>query len=265
LGVLVFSRADEVNMKKTFSSIIIAATLANGPLMGGRYYQSDVEPAIAPVQMAIPQIQSPLTPRGSLHTEWDEGYGRDISRQNRFNQHIERAVKEWKDLDPLILKSLLAQESGFRTDRRNRYGYTGVAQIGYREAVEAGLVVTDGCDQRYTPYYAIPAAARILRRKARHLYQEGFSKYGMPDQDDYWKFIAAAYNAGEGTIVNAMRKAYGDRRPDKVRFDDLVFTATGNPWDSPLMHAMPRKWRRVSKYKEIKEYAISVVARARQG
>jgi len=252
-------------MKKTFSSIVIAVTLANGPFLAGRYYQSDVEAAVSPISVALPQIETPVAKESTLFTAWTDGYGRDVSRQNRFNRDIERAMQEWQELDPLILKSLLAQESGFRTDKRNRYGYTGVAQIGYREALEAGLVVENGCDQRYTPHYAIPAAARIMRRKALHLHQEGFSKYGMPDKEEYWKFIAAAYNAGEGTIVKAMKKAYGNRKPDKVRFDDLIRTASGNPWDSPLMHAMPKRWRRVSKYKEIKEYAINVVARARQG
>lgn len=256
-------------MIKKFSSILVVVSLLHAPL-GGILQKRTSE--IAPNSLysikqdlsAIDKAVSKVVNNDPVHTNWTMAYGRDIWKQNTFNKDIERAVKVWDKLDPLIFKSLMAQESGFRTSRTNRYGYTGIVQLGETEAREAGLVVRNGCDQRKTPYYAIPAAAKLLKQKAMHLYQHGFAKYGMPVGDEYWKFVAAAYNAGEGTIVKAMNHAYGNVKPGEVRFDDLINTKTGNPWDSALVKAMPRSWKKVAKYKEISTYARDVVARARQ-
>ena len=219
-------------------------------------------------------------PAAAVETAWVRGYNRNISRQNRYNAEIEAAVREWPALDPLILKSILAQESGFQAGVVNRYGYAGVAQLGVAEARQVGLAtgrsrmrrsrtrtpafVDRARDERLVPERAIPGAARLLRDKSRAL-ERGFSHYGRPEGDDYWRFVAAAYNGGEGTVLAAMRIAYGDSTPAAVRWDDLVRAPGGDVRRSPLYLAIVRVGMdpRV-KFAEISEYARDVVRRARQ-
>lgn len=258
-------------MIRAFSSIMILATALNIPFgIPNKVTQLPLVQKQEIEQVENAQINKKVQPVKNINNEqliktnWKKSYNRGIEKQNKFNKDIIRALKKWDRLDPLILKSIMAQESGFRTHKRNRYGYTGIAQLGALEAREMGLVVKKGCDQRKTPYYAIPAAAKLMRRKAMHLHQKGFSKYGTPQGDEYWKFVAAAYNAGEGTIVKALKYAYGNTKPKQVKFEDLLKTSTGSIWDTPLFKAMPRRWKRVAKYKEIKTYAVDVIRRARQ-
>ena len=248
-------------MVRKFSSVLIVATCLHSPIGAMMPNSIDSGNKVPVLNIAS---SKPIVEKELIYTNWTQDYNRSIWNQNKFNKHIKRAQKEWDNLDPLILKSIMAQESGFSTRKRNRYGYTGIVQLGRREAKQMGLVVKKGCDQRKTPYYAIPAAAKLMKQKAMHLHQKGFAKYGTPKGDEYWKFVSAAYNAGEGTIVKAMSIAYGNKKPKEVKFSDLVKTTTGNPWDSALVKAMPKRWRKVSKYKEIKEYAQNVIARARQ-
>lgn len=251
-------------MVRAFSSVMILATALNIPFVPSQRVEAPKvkEPSSHALEI-VKEVPKPSIEE-IVHTDWTKAYNRGIERQNKFNKDIIRALKNWDKLDPVIFKSIMAQESGFRTHKRNRYGYTGIAQLGYREAREMGLVIKKGCDQRKTPYYAIPAAAKLLKRKAMHLDQKGFSKYGTPKGDEYWKFVSAAYNSGEGTIVKAMRFAYGDKKPKEVKFEDLLKTSTGSIWDTPLFKAMPKRWKRVAKYKEITTYARDVVKRARQ-
>ena len=63
-------------------------------------------------------------------------------------------------------------------------------------------------DERLDPSKAIPGAARLLNAKARRLSELAFSRYGQPDGVEFWKFVLAAYNGGEGTVALAMGHAY---------------------------------------------------------
>ncbi len=203
-------------------------------------------------------------PLRSIETGWRNGYGRDIKDQNRYNRQIYQAIKRWQGLEPVILKSILAQESGFKSEAKNRYGYAGIAQLGKKEARSVGLSTSWGNDERYQVSKAIQACVDILKDKARSLEQSVFSKYGRPQGDEYWKFVAAAYNAGEGTISRAARYAYGSKRPSQISFEDLINSTSGKYWDTPLWRALPKRWNKRAKFKEIKEYALNVVNRARQ-
>ena len=178
-----------------------------------------------------------------IHTDWKLDYGRSIKDQNKYNRQIRAAVVEWSLVDPLILKSIIAQESEFGPYKRNCYGYAGICQLGSREAKSVGLKINYAVDERYDPDKAIKACVLVLRQKMLYLHEYGFKKYGFPENDEYWRFISAAYNAGEGTICKAMQIAYGDQRPEKVEFSDLVYSSSGNIKDSPLYKAMPRRWR----------------------
>ena len=93
----------------------------------------------------------------------------------------------------------------------------------------------------------------------------GFEYYGRPKGDDFWRFAAAAYNGGEGTILIAMKLAYGDTPPDVVRWRDLVESTSGLRSQSPLWRACRAVGFNPNiKYREISEYADNVVRRARQ-
>lgn len=243
----------------------------------------------------VPLPRSELGTSGAaespLHTNWTNGFGRDLTGQNRYNDALRAAQERWPAVDPKILKSILAQETGFReqTFASNPYGYAGVAQLGIAEAHEAGLrtgqsrtrsrgrgpVYDRANDERFDPAKAIPAAAVILRNKDRALQSgvatrsgtrlPGYDFYGEPRGDDRWRFAAAAYNGGQGTILRALRHAYGDSPPAEVRWNDLVRSPTGSVRDSPLWRAIVEVGMNpTSKYREISEYAAHVVARARQ-
>jgi hypothetical protein len=244
-----------------------------------------------PHAAAAPVGREAAAPAAPLDTSWTRGYGRDVSRQNRYNAELEAARARWPDVDPLVLKSLLAQESGFRSRVVNRYGYAGVAQLGVAEARQVGLrtghsrmsnarkgvapYVDRVRDERLVPRKAIPGAARLLRAKAATLERgletkrwgslPGFARYGEPEGDDYWRFAAAAYNGGEGTVLLAMRIAYGDATPAEVRWDDLVRSPDGDARHAPLYLAIRRVGMNPAvKFREISEYARDVVRRARQ-
>lgn len=204
------------------------------------------------------------SPLNTIYTHWDNGFKRKIVHQNKYNPHIVNAARRWDKADVLIIKSMLAQESSFTAKPKNRHGYKGIAQLGRKEARLAGLSVTKNNDERLDPERAIEACVTIMRNKAERLNKTVFKKYGTPKGDEYWKFIAAAYNAGEGTVARAIRIAYGNSKPDSVVFKDLLQKKNTSKYDSALYKAIPKHWGKNRKYKEISEFAMHVVNRARQ-
>lgn len=243
----------------------------------------DVGPAPPPATAAPPA-------RGdSVATEWTNGYRRNVSRQNHYNAELESAKARWDALDPLVLKSMLAQESNFAAKATNGYGYAGIAQLGLREARSQGLrtassrmrnrrlglpAYVDPRDERLAPAKAIPAAAGLMKQKAATLERgittkgvrlAGFGTLGRPRGDDYWRFVAAAYNGGEGTVLWALHYAYGGSPPAEVRWDDLVRAPGGDVRRSPLYRAIKRVGMDPrAKFPEISDYASQVLLRARQ-
>ena len=200
---------------------------------------------------------------------------------NAYDEVIAHAVEWCPGLSPKILKSLLAQESNFRPNVINSYGYAGIAQFGRTAAREVGLnvgVAGSAGDERLDPSKAIPAASRLLNVKAKRLGEIAFSKYGQPNGVNFWKFVLAAYNGGEGTIALAMGNAYrigidkargkGLVGEDVVRFarsyaadwDNLKQGGTG----SPLGQAAARFFPTIAaqKYVEIGNYPTQIVSRA---
>jgi soluble lytic murein transglycosylase-like protein len=210
------------------------------------------------------------------------GGARDV---NRFDDIIAGASDLCPGLSPAILKSLLAQESNFRPDVINQYGYAGIAQFGREAAREVGLrvgVAGSAGDERLNPVKAIPAAARLLNLKAERLREVAFSRYGEPQGVEAWKFVLAAYNGGEGTVTVAMGHAYR-RALAEAGARGLNGTAAVNyarsyasKWEnlkaggmgSPLGLAASRYFPHLAaqKYEEIGNYPTAIVARAsRQG
>jgi soluble lytic murein transglycosylase-like protein len=208
--------------------------------------------------------------------------GRDkMAAASALDPLIEQAVALCPGLPPQLLKSLLVQESGLRTDVVNQYGYAGIAQIGRREARELGLSVgvpgTES-DERLNPSLAIPAAARLLHVKAQRLTEMAFSRYGTPQGDEYWKFVMGAYNGGEGTITVAMGHAYRDglarAREEGLTGPEAVAFARewATKWEhlalggetAPLALAAARYFPKLAaqKFVEIRNYPEHIVARA---
>ena len=201
---------------------------------------------------------------------------------NLYDEVIARSVQSCPGLSPEILKSLLAQESNFRPTVINKYGYAGIAQFGRTAAREVGLqvgIAGSSSDDRLNPDKAIPAAARLLNLKAKRLGEIAFSKYGQPAGMDFWKFVLAAYNGGEGTVSVAMGNAYrvgiGKARANGLVGNDMVRYARNyaSNWenlkiggtDSPLGLAAARYFPKIAaqKYAEIGNYPTQIVGRAR--
>jgi hypothetical protein len=249
----------------------------NPALAGGRALPGAVV-YLPSAARASPPVAEPA-PGASVETEWTHGLGRSVAGQNDFNAALEAAKQRWPRLDPLVLKSMLAQESNFKPHATNRYGYAGIAQLGVSEARSAGLEtgrsrmrretrpahVDRAHDERLDWSKEIPAAAAVLERKAAAL-EPGFARYGTPAGDDFWRFVTAAYNGGEGTVLAAMRLAYGTTRPRAVEWNDLVGSPDGNIHHSPLYLACVRFFPSMAgaKFREISEYVRDVLQRARQ-
>jgi Transglycosylase SLT domain len=201
---------------------------------------------------------------------------------NLYDEVIARSVQWCPGLSPQILKSLLAQESNFRPTVINKYGYAGIAQFGRTAAREVGLnvgIAGSSSDERLNPSKAIPGAARLLNIKAKRLGEIAFSKYGQPSGINFWKFVLAAYNGGEGTVSLAMGNAYrigvskaraqGLVGEDVVRFarnyasnwENLKIGGTG----SPLGQAAARFFPSIAaqKYVEIGNYPTQIVGRVK--
>jgi soluble lytic murein transglycosylase-like protein len=199
-----------------------------------------------------------------------------------YDEVIARSVEWCPGLSPQILKSLLAQESNFRPTVINKYGYAGIAQFGRTAAREVGLnvgIAGSTTDERLNPDKAIPGAARLLNIKAKRLGEIAFSKYGQPSGINFWKFVLAAYNGGEGTVALAMGNAYrvgiskaraqGLIGEDVVRFarnyasswENLKVGGTG----SPLGQAAARYFPTIAaqKYVEIGNYPTQIVGRVK--
>ncbi len=198
----------------------------------------------------------------------------------RYDSIIAEAVEWCPGLSPAVLKSLLAQESNFHPTVINSYGYAGIAQFGRPAAREVGLhvgVAGSASDERLDPAKAIPAAARLLNIKAKRLGELAFSRYGQPDGVDFWKFVTAAYNGGEGTVSLAMGNAYrtglSNARSQGLYGVEAVSHARryASKWenlkiggtDSPLGLAAARYFPRIAeqKYHEIGNYPTQIVSR----
>ncbi len=199
---------------------------------------------------------------------------------NLYDQVIAGSVESCPGLSPKILKSLLAQESNFRPTVINSYGYAGIAQFGRTAAREVGLnvgIAGSAMDERLNPNKAIPAAARLLNLKAKRLGEMAFSKYGQPNGINFWKFVLAAYNGGEGTVSLAMGNAYrvgiAKARSQNLVGEDVVRFARSyaSNWEnlkiggtsSPLGLAAARYFPKIAsqKYVEIGNYPTQIVGR----
>jgi membrane-bound lytic murein transglycosylase D len=125
-------------------------------------------------------------------------YLRAMSRGSQYLPMIKRILKE-KHL-PLSLAYLPAIESGFNPYTRSRAGAVGMWQFMRGTARMYGLKITRSKDERKDPVKSTYAAAEYLN--------DLLAMFGMEDP-----FLGiCAFNAGEGKILNALRKiSYTER------------------------------------------------------
>jgi len=199
---------------------------------------------------------------------------------SRYDNVIAGAVEWCPGLSPAVLKSLIAQESKFNATVINSYGYAGIAQFGRPAAREVGLnvgIAGSASDERLDPSKAIPGAARLLNIKAKRLGEIAFSRYGQPDGIEFWKFVTAAYNGGEGTVAVAMGHAYRSglaqaRANGLVGVESVSFARRyASKWEnlkiggtnSPLGLAAATYFPKIAvqKYHEIGNYPSQIMAR----
>ncbi len=198
----------------------------------------------------------------------------------RYDNVIANSVEWCPGLSPAVLKSLIAQESKFHPTVINSYGFAGIAQFGRTAAREVGLqvgIAGSSSDERLDPTKAIPGAARLLNIKAKRLGEIAFSRYGQPNGVEFWKFVTAAYNGGEGTVALAMGNAYRIGL-SQARSQGLVGTEAvsfarnyASKWEnlkvggtgSPLGQAAATYFPTIAaqKYSEIGNYPTQIMAR----
>ncbi len=125
-------------------------------------------------------------------------YLRAMSRGSEYMPMIKRILKE-KHL-PLSLAYLPAIESAFNPYARSRAGAVGMWQFMRGTARMYGLKITRSKDERKDPIKSTYAAAEYLN--------DLLAMFGMEDP-----FLGiCAFNAGEGKILNALRKiSYTER------------------------------------------------------
>jgi membrane-bound lytic murein transglycosylase D len=123
---------------------------------------------------------------------------RTMSRGSQYLPMIKRILKE-KHL-PLSLAHLPAIESGFNPNARSRAGAVGMWQFMKGTARMYGLKITRSKDERRDAVKSTYAAAEYLN--------DLLAMFGMEDP-----FLGiCAFNAGEGKILNALRKiSYTER------------------------------------------------------
>ncbi len=220
------------------------------------------------IQEGTEEGRMPTDDESNIHTDWTEGYNRDITDQNKYNEYIEEYAEE-NSINKFIYKSLIAQESSFKEDAHNNMGFAGLTQIGGAAIAEASLNIgttkkTNGKyafdmdnDERFDPEKSIEGGAIVFKNKINYIDKKVFANYTtQPSADEKMKFYLAAYNGGQGTV----KKAYVNTKKTDATWNDII----AGKEKSALWFAINENWGRKAKYKEITEYVHNIMLRASQ-
>lgn len=220
----------------------------------------------------MPRIGRPRI--DALETHWG-----DWENENTYDDIIAWAVPDrWgaysPALPPLLLKSLIAQESGFDPNSVSESGYAGLTQISREEARSEGLK-THPHDERFVPRKNVHAGVGILQGKLDimlHPEKMGddypfadkviaaYAKYGEPG--DVWTYALGAYNGGQGTVMRAMAHAF-DADLNPCQWGNLI-EPKDRPEKSPLYAATLEVFgarMAMAKYREISKYPVEIMGR----
>jgi soluble lytic murein transglycosylase-like protein len=272
------------NWRQRFTTGLLASALLCGALAqpaqaeGPFSYEGAV--AIVPLFPEGPGQAEPGEIRAEdIVTNW--GYG---PAENAYNQLIiDSIAQHWpmpeQPLDPLLFKSLIAAESGFRKDVFSRTGCAGLVQIAPDTATRFGLSLSP-VDERLIPEKAIPVGIKVLAEKQRVVMEpdnyygillnkpdkkcpfgmvvhQDFQNRGIPQGSDLSMLALASYNGGGGTVMRAMARAV-EMGKNPHSWNDLVGSG---PHDSPLYEAcvMIYKGGAAGKYKEMANYPRKIM------
>ena len=152
-----------------------------------------------------------------IKTRWKKGFGRKISKQNAYNEFLLESGKQHPDIDLIVFKALIAQESGFDSTASNQRGYAGLTQVGWEPwKLEAKFSLgfsSEGRDQRTGEYIydlthderfksskSILGGMKVLKLKISYI-DKKLLKYN-PDISmlERYKLYIASDNGGQGTI-----------------------------------------------------------------
>ena len=128
---------------------------------------------------------------GFFQTRADGFFSRALGRSQAYEDMMKKILRE-KDV-PEELFYLALIESGFNPHAFSRAKASGIWQFVTKTAKRFGLKVDKWVDERRDPEKSTYAAAAYLK-----------SLYGMFNN---WDLATASYNAGEGKVMKAMKRA----------------------------------------------------------
>ncbi len=190
-----------------------------------------------------------------IDTNWGFSY------ENDYNSIINEEISEvWgstqPSLPPLIIKAMIATESGFNKDAVSVSGFCGLMQT----PCTANYGVHAGTWQ--DPRTAIHIGLTMLKEKMVNMQNPTFLSGNhlgitltVPSTlPELWKYVIDAYNAGQGTMRESMAYAKQDGKDTNI-WQNIV-EPQSNPSTSPLWKAVIYIGFSTSKYTEIKNYII---------
>ena len=128
---------------------------------------------------------------GFFQTRADGFFSRALGRSQAYEEMMKRILREKNLPEELFYLALI--ESGFNPHAFSRAKASGIWQFVAKTAKRFGLKVDKWVDERRDPEKSTYAAAEYLK-----------SLYGMFNN---WDLAAASYNAGEGKVLKAMKRA----------------------------------------------------------
>jgi len=128
---------------------------------------------------------------GFFQTRADSFFSTALGRSQAYEDMMKKILREKNLPEELFYLALI--ESGFNPHAFSRSKASGIWQFVTKTARRFGLKVDKWVDERRDPEKSTYAAAEYLK-----------SLYGMFNN---WDLAAASYNAGEGKVLKAMKRA----------------------------------------------------------